>query len=290
MVVQMNSEPPEPDADEVESGHDLVQLGAETLGSVAGAAAGSFLGPPGALAGAAAGPSVVRAMAWAGRAMKGRLLSTNEEIRVGSALYVALERFKERQDAGDEPRKDGFFEPGSDPRGTLEGTLLTAARSYDEKKVPFIGAFYASFVFEESVSIDEAHFMLTLLDRLTYRQMCALAYLGDPETRNERMQIQAEAEEQGEKALPSVLAELFELANFGLLGAWQGDPQEVKALGETYATWGGGVPLVARSLSELALTPLGETIVRLAELQRIPVEDRRAIGEALRGGNTQPTA
>lgn len=213
--------------------------------------------------------------------MKSRLLSTNEEVRIGSALYVALERFKERRDAGEEPRQDGLFDPGSDPRGALEGTLLAAARSYDEKKVPFIGAFYASFAFDEEISIEDAHFMLSLLDRLTYQQLCALAYFADSETEDERMEIQVEAVEQGERASPSLLAELFELANFGLLGVWQGRPGEVRALGETYATVGGGVPVIARSLGKLALTPLGETLARLAELTKIPQEDRREIAVGL---------
>jgi hypothetical protein len=99
------------DAVEVQSGRGLVQLGAESLAGLGGAAAGAFLGPVGALAGAAAGPSVVTALGWAGRTIKTRMLSSNEEVRIGTALYVALERLTEREQAGDEPRVDGMFEP-----------------------------------------------------------------------------------------------------------------------------------------------------------------------------------
>jgi hypothetical protein len=277
------SELPEADTKEVESGRGLIKLGAETLAGVAGAAGGAFLGPAGALGGAAAGPSVVRALAWVGRTIRSRMLSSNEEIRIGTALYVALERFKEREDAGDQPRKDGLFEPGADPRGALEGTLLAASRSYDETKVPFIGAFYASFVFAEEVSIEEAHFMLTLLDRLTYRQLCAMAYFADPRKQTEREEIQMLAEEGGERASLALLSELFELANLGLLGAWQGEPRAILSFGETYATLGGGMPVIARSAGELALTSLGEDLARMAELHKIPDADREQIGAGLQG-------
>jgi hypothetical protein len=216
------------------------------------------------------------------------MLSSNEEVRIGTALYVALERFKEREQDGDEPRADGMFEPGADPRGALEGVLLAAARSYDEKKVPFIGAFYASFVFDEEVSIEEAHFMLTLLDRLTYQQFCALAYFSDPKNKPELERIQQEAEEDGSRASPALLSELFELANLGLLGAWQGDPEEVLSFGETFATFGGGIPVLAKNASRLALTSLGETLVRLAELQKIPDTDMQLVAVGLRGVGRKP--
>jgi hypothetical protein len=270
---------------EVQSGRELIQLGAESLAGGAGAAAGIFLGPPGALAGAAAGPALVRAIAWAGRTIKSRRLSHNEEVRIGTALYVALERIKEREEAGEQPRRDGFFDPATDPRGALEGALLSAARSYDEKKVPFIGAFYASFVLDEAVQISTAHFLLTLLDRLTYHHLCALAYFADENNDAERAQVQLDAEEGTIRASPTLLSELFELANLGLLGAWQGDPKEVRSFGETYATFGGGVPIVARSASLLALMPLGQSLVEMAELEKIPDADKKEIGAALRGAS-----
>jgi hypothetical protein len=110
------------DAVEVESGRGLVQFGAETLAGLGGAAAGAFLGPDGALAGAAAGPSVVRALGWAGRNIKTRMLSSTEEVRIGTALYVALERFKERERAGDEPGETVYSSPVPIPAGRLRGS------------------------------------------------------------------------------------------------------------------------------------------------------------------------
>ena len=80
---------------------------------------------------------------------------------MAGALAVALGRIEERREAGEQPRQDGLFDPGSDPRGLLEGTLRSAARSYDEKKVPFIGAFYgASSVFEEDIDVNTGQFLI----------------------------------------------------------------------------------------------------------------------------------
>jgi len=214
-------------------------------------------------------------MGSAGRAIQRRFLTPKETDRIGSSLAIALGRIQERIQEGAQPRQDGLFDPDSDPRGLLEGTLRSAARSYDEKKVSFIGAFYASFVFDEEMSINTAHFLLTLLDRLTYHHLCALAYFAKEGNDAERAQVQLDAEEGTVRASPTLLSELFELANLGLLGAWQGDPKEVRSLGETYATLGGGVPIVARSAALLALMPLGRALVEMAELEKIPNADKQ---------------
>ena len=271
------------DKEPVESGKELVELGADGLAGLAGGAAGAFLGPVGAIAGGFATPILGRLLGSAGQAVQRRLLTRNEEIRIGGALAVALARIKEREAAGEAPRDDGLFEPGSDPRGMLEGSLLLAARSYDEKKVPFIGAFYASFVFDGTASINTGHFLLSLLDRLPYHSLCALAYLSDPTNNEERVEVQLAAEEGEDKLTATLQAELLELANLGLVGAWQGNPSEVKTLGETYGTFGGGVSILGRNASLLALMPLASTLVGMAELDKIPSDDKAMIGAEFRG-------
>src|SRR6476659_4621431 len=222
----------ETDADDgnLSRGNELVGLGDESLSAVAGATAGSVRGPPGTLAGAAAGPALTRVLRWAGKEIRNRVLSPNEERRIGGALGVALDRIQERLDAGEEPRTAGLFDPGSDPNGLLEGSMLTAARSYEEQKVPYIGAFYANLVFDESVSAVTAQLLLGLLDRLTFRQLCALAFLGEEDRAEQRMQIQARANEQGDATSPTLSAELGDLANQGLIGYRQDDGSTVNPL------------------------------------------------------------
>lgn len=278
----MHPESPTEDTSPKESGRELVELGAESLAGVAGGAAGAFLGPVGALASGLGAPALALLLTSAGKSIQRRLLSRNEQMRIGGALAVALARIEERETEGEQPREDGLFDPGTDPRGVLEGTLLSAARSYDQKKVPFIGAFYASFVFEETVTINTAHFLLNLLDRLTYHSLCVLAYFNDPGNEKERVQVQVTAEQEGDRISPTLLSALSELANLGLVGAWQGNPAEVKSLGETYATFGGGVSILGRNASLLALMPLGQSLARMADLDKIPVDDKQQVGTELR--------
>lgn len=191
---------------------------------------------------------------------------------------IALGRIEQRREAGDEPRQDGLFEPGEDPEGLLEGSLLSAARSYEQKKVPFIGAFYSSFVFERDVSSLTAHYLLRLLDRLTYRQLCALAYLADDGRRSERERVQAAATEEGDRTSPTLSAELNDLANLGLVGY----EQDGGLVANPLATYGAG-QITASSMARTALTELGRTLARMAELNQIPTEDQEQVAAALAG-------
>jgi hypothetical protein len=267
------------DAKDIESGRALVLLGSDTLAASAGAAAGAFLGPVGAIGGAAAAPVLTRYLRKAGHAIQRRLLSENEEVRIGGALAVALGRIKQRLDAGEQPRADGVFDPDTDHRGMLEGTLLSAARSYDDKKVPFIGAFYASFVFDDSIPVSTAQFLLGLLERLTYHSLCALAYFADTENLAERLSMQVNAEEEGHWTPSFVIAELAELANLGLLGFKQEDGEVVNPM----ATFG-SAPITATTAAKTTTTDLADTLIHLAELDKLPEADKLEIGSELRAG------
>lgn len=269
------------EAQDLEKGQELVHIGAESLSALAAAGVGLAFGPPGALAVAAAAPAISRALRWAGGEIRTRLLSSKEEARIGTAFVVALGRIEERLQAAEQPRQDGLFRPGEDPEGLLEGSLLSAARSYDEKKVPFIGAFYASFVFAADVSPVTAHYLLRLLDRLTYRQLCALAYLADPKRRSEREEIQATASEEGDRTSATLSAELNDMANLGLIGYGQEDGSVANPLG----TYGGG-RVSASSLARTVPTELGNTLARMAELRRVPEQDQRHVIAALTGEAT----
>jgi hypothetical protein len=163
----------------------------------------------------------------------------------------------------------------------LEGSLLTAARSYDEQKIPFIGAFYASFAFDPDVSVETGHFLLHLLDRLTFRQLCALSYFADPATRTQRISIQNAAQKDGDRTSPTLAAELGELSSLGLLGVRQEDGHIVNPL----ATFG-GASLTAANLANSALTPLGERLSQMSELSLIPETDKGQTAEALAGARS----
>src|SRR3954470_22997587 len=92
----------------------------------------------------------------------------------------------ERLAAGDELRDDNLFDPGPDGRPdaeeVLEGTLLTAANAYEERKVPLIGRLWANLAFDATVSARHANYLLRLTDRLTYGQLVALAFFHEAQS------------------------------------------------------------------------------------------------------------
>ena len=60
--------------------------------------------------------------------------------------------------------------------------MLKARDSFEEKKVRYLGLFYANLVFADYVSSQTAHHLLKQLERLSYRQLCFIALVGEKGT------------------------------------------------------------------------------------------------------------
>ncbi len=170
-------EPREPD-DESSQALELLALGADFVGGVAGQATGDPM------SGAALQPLVAGAINRIGALIYQRLTGPAQQRRAGGALFVARARIRERLESGDKPRDDGFFDEMGGDRAPaeelLEGVLLQAADSYQQRKVQYLGEFYASLVFATGLDPAYAHALLRVADRLTYRQLVLLALIGGP--------------------------------------------------------------------------------------------------------------
>lgn len=167
-------------ADDSSATEELIQAGAEVAGGVAAAALG-FVGggPAGALVGAGASPLIVRGFRWIGSEVKSRLVSPRGEVRIGTTLAFAADEIRQRLQAGEEPRSDGFLEDEVSPGRTaaeevLEGTVLSAERAFEENKIPYIGKLYASIAFDASIDRAIANYLLTLASSLTWTQYVIL--------------------------------------------------------------------------------------------------------------------
>ena len=115
-------------------------------------------------------------------------------------------------------------------------------------------------MFEEEVDVDTAHLLMSLWDRLTYHSQMT----------------------------PTLAADLRSLTGLELLGVRREDGQ-VTAYGSTMGTLGGGDATLLKVAGSLAPMELGETLIRMAELNQIPITDREKIREELRGaGIRQP--
>ncbi len=161
----------------------FIDAASEVTGGLAGAAAGFIVaGPVGAFGGAAAAPLVTRSIRYVVGELRERLLGPREEIRIGTAVTHAAEEIRTRLEAGQAVREDGFFESGVDGRSiadeVIEGVLLSAQRTFEERKVPYHGRLLAGIAFDATVSRAEANYLLRTFDTLSYQQFVLLQVFG----------------------------------------------------------------------------------------------------------------
>jgi hypothetical protein len=172
---------------------ELIGLGSEVIGGAAGAAIGLVGGPPGAVGGAVAGVAVTRGLKRVAQEIHDRALSPRQRARAGLALMYAADEIAARLMAGEAPREDGFFDerPGERPpsQELLEGVLLKATSEYEERKVRYLGALYASVVFEPSASPASANSFLRTVDSMTYGELVCLALITDERYRDSLSQL-----------------------------------------------------------------------------------------------------
>jgi hypothetical protein len=197
---------------EQENTKSLVEMGADIAGNVAGAAVGFIVaGPTGSVIGAAATPVITGILKTIGSEIRSRLYSDRELIRAGGALAFAVQKIQSNIETGRTLRSDNFFDDDTvSDRGAakeiLEGVLLAAQKEYQEKKVRFYGNLYANIVFESDVDRSQANYLIRLLDRLSFRQLCILA-----EFRDRTFSFYPA------QKTPDVMNEFKELASLGLI-------------------------------------------------------------------------
>ena len=252
-----------------------LQSGASLFAGLLGAGAGALTGDP--YAAAATGWVSNEVLSRVGTEVAARV-GESGAARVGAAaMFIQADRLR-REAQGEEPRADGFF----DCRGAvrpeahdlLESILLSAANSFEERKLPYLAHVYDSTAFDSSIRTSDALFLSRLADDLTFHQLQALAVFGrhatgDTELELELAQIEADHRTFDRIADPAVITEVIDLGNRRLVGAWLGDGH-VRNPSES---WGGDWEGLA--IGQVALTDTGELLHRLMRLQEMPEQDWR---------------
>lgn len=265
--------PSEPsNASDDDLAQELIDSGGAFAGAAVGALVGSVAGPIGIVGGALAGTGVEFALVKIGAAVRRRGLEPREEMRAGTALAVASAQIKARLENGESLRDDEAFmqsENGKSPQAeqVLEGALRAAIESYEESKVPFIGELYASLVFRPDIGPAYAHSLIRTANRVSWRQMCLIAYLG----RDLSDVIADLAREKPEREMEppgAIWVEVEELSRLGLVGIEQED-KSVVGLDSVWGAAGGSRDLKPR----LRLTQQGRDLFQLAGLQEIEVSE-----------------
>lgn len=266
---------------------ELIESGGDVVGAAAGAALGTIGGPPGIAAGAVGGVAITRLVKRLGAELHERILGPRQRARAGAALAVAVERIRTRVEAGETPRDDGFFDASDGERAPadelLEGVLLHAANAYQDRKVPYLAALFASLAFRSDISPAYGHYLIRLADRLTYRQLCALAFFAERGESIDLTRLEGDRQERGHRPFEQGLGrELDELAgDLGVLGIWMPHGEMVRAdrtvaVGSADgATVGGSVEKT--DIGEIVPTSLGRTLYEVMELERIPDGDKETI-------------
>jgi hypothetical protein len=208
------------DHDGTDAAEHFIEAASEVTGGMAGTALGFVVGgPPGALGGAAVGPLMTRSIRFVAKELRERFLGPREEVRIGTTLTHAIETVRQRINAGEQLRDDGFFEAdggAAEAEEIIEGVLLAAQRSYEERKVPYHGRLLAGISFDRSVSRAEANHLLQLLADLSYQQFVLLQLFGTTGAITRAEDWRGSGEEMSHD-LVSVLADSLDLYNRGLI-------------------------------------------------------------------------
>ena len=167
----------------------LVNSGTELAGgAVAGALGFLAAGPAGAAAFGAAGITASRLLEHVGQEVSDRLLSAREKQRVGGVIAVAAADIRQRLEAGEHLRADGFFNCEALGRSAAdevaESIVLKVQREPEEKKLSYMGHLLSSVAFDDAIGPEMAHQIAKSAERLTYRQLCLLKIFGVDEVRS----------------------------------------------------------------------------------------------------------
>jgi hypothetical protein len=253
-----------------------MQSGVLLLAGLLGAGAGALTGDP--YAAATTGWISNEVLSRIGAEVAARVGEAGASRVGATAMLIEADKLR-REEQGEEQRSDGFF----DPRGAvrpeahdlLESILLSAANSFEERKLPYLARIYDSTAFDQSVRASDALFLGRVADQLTFHQLQALAVFarhgtGNTELELELAQIEADHRSFERSADPAAIAEVIDLGNRGLVGAWLGDGK----VRNPSDAWGGDWDGV--SIGQVALSDTGRLLHRLMRLGEMPESDWRA--------------
>lgn len=157
----------------------MITAGAQLPGVALGASIGLATGDPALILSGATAGSLLSSI---GGDVADRLLSPREEARIGGVLVAAAEQISYREADGQTVREDGFFEGSrSDGDEFVEGVLLAARDSFEERKVPHLGHLIATVAFAPELDPAAAHEALRTAEALSWREYCLLSILAQPD-------------------------------------------------------------------------------------------------------------
>ena len=192
-------------------------------------------------------------------------LSKREDMRVERVFKQVVQKIIINLKEGKIPRSDDMYYANEidipNAQEIFEGVLLKAREEHQAKKLNLYSNFFANLCFDETINLEHAHFLLSLIERLTYRQLVILAYLSD-----------------GKCIRTNKWDALFKVANASKLIRYYDfyseyvDLYNIRIITQTNKNSG-----FALGMSETRISEMGIKVSTLLELKDIPREDVKNI-------------
>ena len=215
----------------------------------------SMASPTAGLVGAALSPIISSGV----KSVLPKSLSERENKRVEIVFVQAVQKICNKLDHGVVPRSDEIYYANEveipNAQEVFEGVLLKAREEHQAKKLCFYSNFFANLCFDETINMDHAHYLLGLIERLTYRQLVVLAYLSDGKC------IDTSRWDPSFKVAHT--SELYKYYDFY--------SEYVDLYNVRLVTQAGKLPGFALGMSETKISDMGLSVSRLLELQEIPL-------------------
>jgi hypothetical protein len=252
----------------VEKALKLIKDGGPIAGAAVGGAIGVIAGGP---ATGALGGALGATMGKVVEDAAGRALSRRERVRVGATAWYAFDFTRERLDAGERVREDGFFENlqfgASVAEEIFDGVLQKSKSDHEERKARHYGKFFSNLAFDTTCSRDESNYFLHLLERLTYSQLIIIALFGAPA--DFPLPDEAYENKRVDPVLSQTLLATFELTQLGLLKHWQNGGDKAQAV----------LDMGDITARHVGLSISGKRLFDLAGLSLVPVKERTELAE-----------
>ena len=145
------------------------------------------------------------------------LTTRGESKRLYQWGKQAAEGIVQRSNAGEEFRKDGFFEETPTNRSNfeevVESTLKKVIEATEEPKIKFMANLTENVHFNEDLDMDTYRQILKDIDELTYRQLCIIKMCKNADN----IDVESLGNTEVTTKLGSILGDFFELRDKGFI-------------------------------------------------------------------------
>ena len=215
-----------------------------------------------------------------------RALSRRETVKIGSAMFYAIEKINTYLKNGYSPQYadlSASIDTRSGINEILEGILLKSSKEHEEKKLKILGNIFANTCFLEGTTFRDANLAINLVNNMTYTKLCILSLFAKLFRMPERTLLDTNFVERFKNPLESnifndLLLLLFEIKNLfdnNLINQAENNQENStissdEIISEGYPSVLGLYEIIP---SNLRLTSLGKKIALILSLEDIPDSD-----------------